>query len=127
MYKKQVIDSIKKVGPKVVTINDNANQISEEPKCKKRTFAYITRTINGRKVNIIVDTGVEFNLITKNLADELRIDLDRPVSTPMKVVNGQKSIPLGELDDIPITLGSVTILINAVVTTVTSYQVILGN
>src|SRR5438874_1365960 len=87
VYKKQVIDSIKKVGPKVVTIDDNANQVSEEPKRKKRTSAYITGTINGRKVDIIVDTGVGFNLVTKNLADELGMDLDRLVSTPMRVVD----------------------------------------
>src|SRR5207249_4726367 len=86
VYKKQVIDSIKKVGPKVVTINDNANQISEEPKYKKCTSAYITGTINGRKVDIIIDTGAGFNLITKNLADKLEMDLDRPVSTPMSGV-----------------------------------------
>src|SRR5205807_448238 len=81
--------------------NDNINQISDELKHKKQTFIYITETINRRKVNIIIDTRVEFNLVTKNLTEKLNIDLNRLVSTLIRVVN---SIPLGELDDILIIL-----------------------
>jgi hypothetical protein len=127
IYKKQLAKAIKGVGPKIVTIETAANMFKDEPKRKKRTSAYITAVINGRKIDVIMDTGAGFNLITKGLADELNMDLNRPVSTPMRVTDGHKSVPLGELDDILLTIGPVTIPFNAVVTAATTYQVILGN
>jgi hypothetical protein len=90
VYKKQLTEAIKGVGPKIVTVEATVNSIQNEPRQKKRTSAYITAAINGRRVDVIVDTGAGFNLVTKGLADELGMDLDRPVSTPISCGRTQK-------------------------------------
>ncbi|CAH1760013.1 9841_t:CDS:2 [Entrophospora sp. SA101] len=73
----------------------------------RSTVMYCKASINGRSFPIIIDSGAAGSIVSKGLLDKLGVKITINV-------NGQKTSPLGEVDDLPLTIGGITIPLSAI-------------
>jgi hypothetical protein len=91
------------------------------------TAMYCDATVQGVKIPLIIDMGAAGSIVTCRLLQEAGIAIDRPSTTVMINMNGERNRPLGEVLDVPITIQGITIPINMVVVDADSYSAIVGN
>ena len=91
------------------------------------TALYYDASIKGIEIPLIIDTGAVGSIVSCQLLNDLGMHIDRPTTTLMINVNGEKKRPLGEVVDFPITIQGVTIPISMVITEVSSYTAIVRN
>ena len=108
---------------KPTTRNVNFSENEEE----SATALYCDAQVKGIEIPLIIDSGAAGSIVSCRLLDELKIHIDRPSTTMMINVNGERKRPLGEIVDFPITVKNVTIPINVVVTEAETYSAIVGN
>ena len=73
----------------------------------RSTAMYCKASINGRSFPIIIDSGAAGSIVSKGLLDKLGVKIPRKSSVVIINVNGQKTSPLGEVDDLPLTIGGI--------------------
>ena len=78
-------------------------------------------------IPLIIDSGAAGSIVSCQFLNDVGIAIDRPSTTLMINVNGERKRPLGEVLDFPITIQGVTIPINVVVTDDLTYSAIVGN
>jgi len=93
----------------------------------RSTAMYCKASISGNTFPIIVDSGAAGSIVSKSLLDKLGLRIPRKSSVVIINVNGQKTSPLGEVDDLPLNIGGIDIPLSAVVTEANTYNAILGN
>ena len=82
--------------------------------------------IRGIGCPALVDTGASVSIIAKHFLDRLGWEIDAPATTTLVIANGKRSVPLGEMKDVPVQFGTEIIPIRMIVTNAKSYNVILG-
>ena len=102
------------------------NAVEDRP-TERRTSAYANCSITNYPVNAIVDTGAGSSIITKHVLDRLGWEIEQPARTTLVIADGKRSVPLGEVWEVPITFGNETSTIDMIVTAAETYQIILGN
>ena len=91
------------------------------------TALYCDAKVKGKEIPLILDSEAAGSIVSCQLLNDLGIAIDRPSTTLMINVNGERKRPLGEVLNFPITIKNITILIDAVVTDATTYSAIVGN
>ncbi|GET63051.1 ribonuclease H-like domain-containing protein [Rhizophagus irregularis DAOM 181602=DAOM 197198] len=91
------------------------------------TALYCDATVKGTEILLIIDSGAAGSIVSCQLLKDLKIPIDRPSTTMMINVNGERKRPLGEVLNFPITIQDITVPINVVVTEAESYAAIVGN
>ncbi|PKB97166.1 hypothetical protein RhiirA5_384851, partial [Rhizophagus irregularis] len=91
------------------------------------TALYCDAMVKGTEIPLIIDSGAAGSIVSCQLLKDLKIPIDRPSTTMMINVNGERKRPLGEVLNFPITIQDVTVPINVVVTEAESYAAIVGN
>ena len=124
--KKQIRDGISFVKPKITFAEVNELQ-EEESEEEPKSSAYFQCSIGQYPVNAIADTGAGSSIITKHILDRMGWEIDQPARSTIVIADGKKSTPLGEVIDVPVTVGQEIIPIRMLVMSAKTYDIILGN
>jgi hypothetical protein len=84
-------------------------------------------TIGGYEVPLILDSGSSLNIISLPLFQKLGLKLARNASKAITGIHGNKRLPTGEYDDLPVTVQQLTIPADVVIIDTTAYSLIVGN
>jgi hypothetical protein len=101
--------------------------LGEQETGETATALYCDATVKGTEIPLIIDSGAAGSIVSCQLLKDLKIPIDRPSTTMMINVNGERKRPLGEVLDFPITIRGITVPINVIVTEAESYAAIVGN
>src|SRR3989337_2700117 len=93
----------------------------------RTTAMYCDATVKGRKLPLILDSGAAGSIVSCALLNHLGILIDRPLTTMMINVNGERKRPLGKVLNLLITIKGITVPIDVVVVDANSYSAIVGN
>ena len=91
------------------------------------TAAKCTLRVNGKVINVVIDSGAATSIITKTLLDQLNLDIDRNSKLVVVTANGDRTKSLGIVDDVPVMVGKITILTSFQVLSSKDKVLILGN
>jgi hypothetical protein len=92
-----------------------------------KTSAYLDVLVQSVVGRGIADTGAGKTVISEAFMDRLGWSIDKPTKVTFTVATGEKATALGVIKNVPITVGGITILISAIVSTSTSYDILLRN
>ena len=92
-----------------------------------KTSAYLDVLVQSIVGRGIADTGAGKTVISEAFMDRLGWSIDKPTNVTFTVATGEKAAALGVVKNVPITVGGLTIPISAIVSTSTSYDILLGN
>ncbi|KAG9284619.1 hypothetical protein G9A89_004661 [Geosiphon pyriformis] len=67
------------------------------------------------------------SIITYQLMQQLKQNVDRPVQTVIVIADGMKKTPVGEIDDFSFTINGITIPVKVLVMNVPQYQALVRN
>ncbi|PKC02897.1 hypothetical protein RhiirA5_452867, partial [Rhizophagus irregularis] len=115
--------SIRKPGTRTTKL---AAQFSDQDN-PNATALYCDAKVKGQEIPLILDSGAAGSIVSCRLLNDLGIAIDRPSTTLMINVNGERKRPLGEVLNFPITIKGVTIPVDVVVTDAMTYSAIVGN
>ncbi|KAG9300326.1 hypothetical protein G9A89_011399 [Geosiphon pyriformis] len=76
---------------------------------KAITAIYIEAEVEKKPIRLILDSGFAGSIITYQLMQQLKRNVDRPAQTVIITANGMKKTPVGEIDNFPFTLDEITI------------------
>ncbi|KAG9304855.1 hypothetical protein G9A89_000768 [Geosiphon pyriformis] len=91
------------------------------------TTMYMDAKIDGHTIKLILDSGSAGNIITRQLMNQLGHQVDRTASTRIITVDEATKTPIGEIDNLPIEINSITVLIKVFVMKATQYQALVDN
>ncbi|KAG9293981.1 hypothetical protein G9A89_019319 [Geosiphon pyriformis] len=94
---------------------------------KAITAMYIEATVKEKPIHLILDSGLTGSIITYQLMQQLKQNIDRPAQTVIVIADGMKKTPVGEIDDFPFTIDGITILVKVLVMNAPQYQALVGN
>ena len=84
--------------------------------------------IFGRAFDCIIDTGASHSVLSHSVVRRLgMLDNVEPSQNSYVTAAGKPERPMGILDRVPITMGSLTLEIDAMVTYASTYHVLIGN
>ena len=98
------------------------NQLSS-----RTTALCCSAMVNGIPITLIIDSGASGSIISKSFIDDHGITIERPSNVTMTNINGERRVPLGAIDNFPISVGTITAPIKVDVTEAKTYSVIAGN
>ncbi|KAG9306733.1 hypothetical protein G9A89_004442 [Geosiphon pyriformis] len=94
---------------------------------KPITAMYTNAKIDGHSIKLILNSESADSIITRQLIDQLGCRIDCAASTRIITVNGATKTPIGEIDNLPIEINSITVSIKVLVMEATQYQALVGN
>ncbi|KAG9292105.1 hypothetical protein G9A89_005249 [Geosiphon pyriformis] len=94
---------------------------------KAITAMYTEATVKGKPIHLILDSGSAESIITYQLMQQLKRNVDRPAQTVIVTADGMKKTPVGEIDDFPFSINGITIPVKVLVMDAPQYQVLVGN
>src|ERR1700731_3749999 len=94
----------------------------QERKEEWTSSAYAQCTVARTSCSVIIDTGAGVSIIAKHFLDRLGWEIDKPANTTLVVASGQRSVPLGEIKEVPVQFEMEIIPIRMVVTNAQSYN-----
>ena len=102
---------------------------NEEQNEKKEPIdaIYCNGKVGNQEAIIIIDSGAVSNIVTHSLLKKNNLQINKPSNINLVGINGIKERPLGEVIDLPITLGNKSFKVNALVTEKGDYDLLLGN
>ena len=59
----------------------------------------------GEQTNMMLDTGSQSIIVSKRFIDRLGIPIERPARVTTININGGRTVPLGEITNVPIQIG----------------------
>ncbi|KAG9301844.1 hypothetical protein G9A89_004523 [Geosiphon pyriformis] len=71
--------------------------------------------VKGKTICLILDSGSARSIITYQLMQQLKKNVDRPAQTVIITTNDIKKTPVGEIDNFPFTLDGITIPVKVLV------------
>ncbi|KAG9306516.1 hypothetical protein G9A89_004713 [Geosiphon pyriformis] len=96
-------------------------------KQKAITAMYTEATVEGKPIRLILDSGSARSIITYQLMQQLKQNVDRPAQTVIVTVDDIKKTPVGEIDDFLFTIDGITIPVKVLVMDAPQYQALVGN
>ncbi|CAB5179541.1 unnamed protein product [Rhizophagus irregularis] len=112
---------------------DILNQlIREEPaylnqKERAEEALYGEAIVYGQPVNVLIDSGAVGCIISKRFLDKVNKGIELPTNIKIIDVTGQKSSPLGMVQQVPVQMRDIKVYVNMIVTNSAEYNVLLGN
>ncbi|KAG9305501.1 hypothetical protein G9A89_006471 [Geosiphon pyriformis] len=94
---------------------------------KAITAMYTKAEVEGKPIRLILDSGSTGSIITYQLMQQLKRNVDRPAQTVIVTADGMKKTPVGEIDNFPFTLDGITIPVKVFVMDAPQYQALVGN
>ncbi|KAG9297539.1 hypothetical protein G9A89_001480 [Geosiphon pyriformis] len=96
-------------------------------KQKAITAIYTEAEVKGKSIRLILDSGSARSIITYQLMQQLKRNVDQPAQTIIVTADGMKKTPIGEIDNFPFTIDGITIPVKVLVIDVPQYQALVGN
>ncbi|KAG9300748.1 hypothetical protein G9A89_023546 [Geosiphon pyriformis] len=94
---------------------------------KAITAMYAEAEVEGKPICLILDSGSAGSIITYQLMQQLKRNVDRPAQTVIVTADGMKKTPVGEIDNFPFTLDGITISVKVLIIDAPQYQALIGN
>ncbi|KAG9291671.1 hypothetical protein G9A89_022090 [Geosiphon pyriformis] len=94
---------------------------------KTITAMYAEAEVKEKPIRLILDNGSAESIITYQLIQQLKRNVDRPVQTVIVIADGMKKTPVGEIDNFPFTLDGITILVKVLIMDAPQYQALVRN
>ncbi|KAG9289343.1 hypothetical protein G9A89_007904 [Geosiphon pyriformis] len=91
------------------------------------TVIYTETKIEGKPIHLILNNGFAKSIITYQLIQQLKRNVDRPAQTIIVTVYGMKKTPVGEIDNFLFTIDRITIPVKVLVIDAPQYQALVGN
>ncbi|KAG9289286.1 hypothetical protein G9A89_007847 [Geosiphon pyriformis] len=96
-------------------------------KQKAITAMYTEATVERKPIRLILDSGSAGSIITYQLMQQLKQNIDRPAQTVIVTADGMKKTPVGEIDDFPFSIDGITIPVKVLVMDAPQYQALVRN
>ncbi|KAG9293429.1 hypothetical protein G9A89_009153 [Geosiphon pyriformis] len=94
---------------------------------KAITAMYTEATVKEKPICLILDSGSAGSIITYQLMQQLKQNVDRPAQTVIVTADNIKKTPVREIDDFSFSINGITIPVKVLVMDVPQYQVLVGN
>ncbi|KAG9292263.1 hypothetical protein G9A89_009075 [Geosiphon pyriformis] len=94
---------------------------------KAITVMYTKATVKGKPIRLILDSRLAGSIITYQLMQQLKRNIDRPAQTVIVTADGIKKTPVGEIDDFLFSIDGITISVKVLVMDAPQYQALIGN
>ncbi|KAG9300775.1 hypothetical protein G9A89_023573 [Geosiphon pyriformis] len=94
---------------------------------KAITAMYTKAEVKGKTVHLILNSGFAGSIITYQLMQQLKRNVDQPAQTVIITADGMKKTPVGEIDNFSFTLDGITIPVKVLVMDAPQYQALVGN
>ncbi|KAG9291060.1 hypothetical protein G9A89_012932 [Geosiphon pyriformis] len=94
---------------------------------KAITAMYTEATVEGKLICLILDSGLAGSIITYQLMQQLKQNIDRPAQTVIVTADGIKKTPVREIDDFPFSIDGITISVKVLVMDALQYQALVRN
>ncbi|CAB5193851.1 unnamed protein product [Rhizophagus irregularis] len=110
---------------------DILNQlIREEPaylnqKERAEEALYGEAIVYGQPINVLIDSGAVGCIISKRFLDKINKGIELPTNIKIIDVTGQKSSPLGMVQQVPVQMRDIKVHVNMIVTNSAEYNVLL--
>ncbi|KAG9291637.1 hypothetical protein G9A89_022056 [Geosiphon pyriformis] len=88
---------------------------------------YTEAEVKKKTICLILNSGSAGSIITYQLMQQLKRNVDRPAQTVIVTADGMKKTPVGEIDNFPFTLDGITIPVKVLVMNTPQYQALIGN
>ncbi|KAG9292352.1 hypothetical protein G9A89_015222 [Geosiphon pyriformis] len=89
---------------------------------KAITAMYTEATVKEKPIRLILDSGSAGSIITYQLMQQFKQNVDRPAQTVIVTADGMKKTSIGEIDDFPFTIDEITIPVKVLVIDTPQYQ-----
>ncbi|KAG9291888.1 hypothetical protein G9A89_012173 [Geosiphon pyriformis] len=80
---------------------------------KAITAMYTEATVEGKPICLILDSGSAGSIITYQLMQQLKQNVDRPAQTVIVIADGMKKTPVREIDDFSFSINGITISVKS--------------
>ncbi|KAG9289459.1 hypothetical protein G9A89_008020 [Geosiphon pyriformis] len=94
---------------------------------KAITAMYTEAEVERKTICLILDSRSTGSIITYQLMQQLKRNVDRPAQTVIITADGMKKTPVGEIDNFLFTLDEITIPVKVLVINVPQYQALIRN
>ncbi|KAG9305540.1 hypothetical protein G9A89_003603 [Geosiphon pyriformis] len=94
---------------------------------KAITAMYTEAIVEGKPIHLILDSGSAGSIITYQLMQQLKQNVDRPAQTVIVTADDMKKTPIGEIDDFSFTIDGITIPVKVLVMDAPQYQALVRN
>ncbi|KAG9299439.1 hypothetical protein G9A89_009391 [Geosiphon pyriformis] len=94
---------------------------------KAITAMYTEATVEGKFIRLILDSRSAGSIITYQLMQQLKRNVNRPAQTVIVTADGMKKTPVGEINDFPFSIDEITILVKVLVIDAPQYQALVRN
>ncbi|KAG9296054.1 hypothetical protein G9A89_011906 [Geosiphon pyriformis] len=88
---------------------------------------YTEAEVERKTICLILDSGSAGSIITYQLIQQLKRNVNRPAQTVIVTADGMKKTPVGEIDNFPFTLDGITIPVKVLVMDALQYQALIRN
>ncbi|KAG9299188.1 hypothetical protein G9A89_013836 [Geosiphon pyriformis] len=88
---------------------------------------YTDAKINSQFIKLILDSGLAGSIITRQFIDQLGHQVDQAANARIITADGATKTPIGKIDNLPIEINGITVLIKILVIEATQYQALVGN
>ncbi|KAG9290690.1 hypothetical protein G9A89_011653 [Geosiphon pyriformis] len=94
---------------------------------KAITAMYTEATVKRKPIHLILDSGSAGSIITYQLMQQFKRNVNRPAQTVIVTADGMKKIPVGEIDDFSFSINGITIPVKVFVMDALQYQALVRN
>ncbi|KAG9302819.1 hypothetical protein G9A89_009596 [Geosiphon pyriformis] len=94
---------------------------------KAITTIYTKAEVEGKAIHLILNSRSTRSIITYQLMQQLKRNIDQPAQTVIVIANGMKKTPVGEIDNFPFILNGITIPVKVLVMDAPQYQAFIRN
>ncbi|KAG9296207.1 hypothetical protein G9A89_014799 [Geosiphon pyriformis] len=94
---------------------------------KAITAMYTEAEVKGKPICLILDSEFAGSIITYQLIQQLKKNVDQPAQTVIVTADGIKKTPVGKIDNFPFTLDGITIPVKVLIMDAPQYQALVGN
>ncbi|KAG9306628.1 hypothetical protein G9A89_000727, partial [Geosiphon pyriformis] len=88
---------------------------------------YTEAEVEKKPIRLILDSEFAESIITYQLMQQLKRNVDRPAQTIIVTADGMKKTPVKEIDNFPFTIDGITIPVKVLVMDASQYQALVGN
>ncbi|KAG9285585.1 hypothetical protein G9A89_008562 [Geosiphon pyriformis] len=94
---------------------------------KAITAMYTEAEVKKKSIHLILNIGSTESIITYQLIQQLKRNVDQPAQTIIVTANDMKKTPVGEIDNFLFTIDGITIPVKVLVIDAPQYQALVGN
>ncbi|KAG9288113.1 hypothetical protein G9A89_017708 [Geosiphon pyriformis] len=96
-------------------------------KQKAITAIYTEAEVEEKTICLILDSGSTGSIITYQLMQQLKRNVNQPAQTVIVTADGMKKTPVGEINNFSFTLDGITIPVKVLVMDASQYQALIEN